>query len=97
MIKDEKTLMGQTLEEMLTELYHWYFQRARAAEKKKDSYMIGKTHGGVEAVESILLQVVGGARVYELWQHEVEIDNLVDGAKAYVEEHYDGEEETVSR
>jgi len=85
---------GQTLPEMLEELYSWYWKLGRKArEEKRDPYRIGKIDGAIEAIESILLQVVGGQRLYELWEQEAKIQDLVDGAKAYVEEHYDGKEE----
>ena len=83
-LSDALTLTGQTMEEMLTELYHWYYAQDRVARTQKDCYRIGKMDGAIEAIESVLLQVVGGARLYELWEQETSIQN--DDARACLEE-----------
>lgn len=84
---------GQTITEMLEELYSWYWKLGRKArEEKRDPYRIGKVDGAIEAVESILLQVVGEQRLYELWEKEYDREALLSDVEAYVEGHYDGEE-----
>lgn len=67
------------LEKMLIEAYEYTFRKSRDAFREEDddmreytkeenkAYQLGKINGEHEAFSSILLQVIGGKRLYELW------------------------------
>lgn len=72
----------EKLEEMLVEAYEYSFRKAREAyrdisedeltKKEEKAYMLGKYQGEHEALGSMLLPIIGGKRLYKLWE------NLVD-------------------
>lgn len=84
---------GQTITEMLEELYSWSWKMGRKARESGNAYKIGKADGAIEALESVILQVMGGQKLFELWEKEYDREALLSDVGAYVKEHYDGKEE----
>ena len=54
----------------LIEMYTYHFKLAAEADRddpKKD-YEVGRADGAMEAIQAILLAVVGGGQMYDIWQ-----------------------------
>lgn len=69
MLKDEKGL-----KDLLEELYRYYFGRVRQLSNEVDEESVfyeAKAQGGLEAVETIYLQLYGGKETYRLWEGEL--------------------------
>lgn len=69
MLKDEKEL-----KDLLEELYRYYFGRVRQLSNEVDEESVfyeAKAQGGLEAVETIYLQLYGGKETYRLWEGEL--------------------------
>lgn len=69
MLKSEKEL-----KDLLDEMYRYFFGRVRQLSNEVDeesAFYEAKAQGGLEAVETIYLQLYGGKETYRLWEGEL--------------------------
>lgn len=71
MENEVKTIMGQNLRDMLEELYEYYFQKAKAADRDTnhpgENYEIGKLDGACEVLDCIIFHLYGGKFAFGNW------------------------------
>ena len=71
MENEVKTIMEQNLRDMLEELYEYYFQKAREADRDTnhpgENYEIGKLDGACEVLDCIIFHLYGGKFAFGNW------------------------------
>lgn len=81
-------LNEEVVKNELVELYSWYFLQARKHVKENeealrfvnaDDYKAGKLAGAVEALEAVMLQLIGGKELYKIWETLVQMTEVQNG------------------
>ena len=66
-----KTITGQNLKDMLVELYEYYFEKAKEADRDTnhpgENYEIGKWDGACEVLDCLMLHLYGGKFAFQNW------------------------------
>lgn len=70
----EKKCSDTELIESLVELYSYNFKKSHDAdrENKDEFYNIGRTDGAVDVLSAVLLKVLGGREMYNLWMRVID-------------------------
>lgn len=70
----EKKCSDTELIESLVELYSYNFKKSHDADRENQDefYNIGRTDGAVDALSAVLLKVLGGREMYNLWQRVID-------------------------
>ena len=75
MENEVKTIMGQNLRDMLEELYEYYFQKAREADRDTnhpgENNEIGKLDGACEVLNCIIFHLYGGKVAFCNWLNNI--------------------------